>query len=518
MLAPTPALPEEPPSERGRLRQERDFYRSLLDLGAKNEIEPFLDECLAQIAKIAGARRGYLELREDGASSEEPRFWTAHGCYDDEIDEIRKAFSSGVIAAALATGQTIITESALKDPRFGTRGSVRRNQTEAVLCAPIGDDPPFGVIYLQDRIAPGPFCEEDRHRAEMFARHIAPYADRLLIRRRRREEADMTLESRSKLRADGIIGRSVAMGRMLQQVAVAAPLEVAILLTGPSGSGKTQLARLLHSNSPRSAGPFVELNCAALPESLLESELFGALPGAHSTASKRLIGKVAAAERGTLFLDEIFELKLAAQAKLLQLLESKEYFPLGSAKPFRADVRVIAATNADLRDAVSRKEFREDLYYRLHVLPIRVPSLAERREDIRPLAEHFCSRAVHTHHLPQIQLSADALRAAETAEWAGNVRELLHALEAAVIRAAGEGSLQVERRHLFPGAEQVDGARRTFQEATRRYQEQLVRQAVEETSWNVTEAAARLGLTRAHLYNLIRAFGLERPRSALRER
>ncbi|WP_437595129.1 sigma 54-interacting transcriptional regulator [Sorangium sp. So ce1000] len=305
---------------------------------------------------------------------------------------------------------------------------------------------------------------------------------------------------------------------MLQQVAIAAPLDVAVLLTGPSGSGKTQLARLLHSNSPRSSGPFIELNCAALPESLLESELFGALPGAHSTASKRIVGKVAAAEGGTLFLDEIFELKPAAQSKLLQLLESKEYFPLGSAKPLRADVRVLAATNADLRNAVARKEFREDLYYRLHVLPIRVPSLAERREDIRLLAEHFCARAVQSHRLPQIHLSAGAMRAAEAAEWAGNVRELFHALEAAVIRTAGEGSLEVERRHLFPDEERADGARLTFQQSIRCYQEQLVRKAIEETSWNVTEAAAQLGLTRAHLYNLIRAFGLERPVSTSRER
>src|SRR5262249_50393260 len=153
--------------------------------------------------------------------------------------------------------------------------------------------------------------------------------------------------------------------RLLQSVSVAAPLDVGVLLTGPSGTGKTRIARLCHDSSPRAAAPFVELNCATLAETLFESELFGAMPGAHSTAARRVEGKVAAAEKGTLFLDEVAEVPLASQAKLLQLLESKEYYPLGSPRAVRADVRVIAATNVDLQAAVKQRAFREDLYYRL---------------------------------------------------------------------------------------------------------------------------------------------------------
>jgi Nif-specific regulatory protein len=248
---------------------------------------------------------------------------------------------------------------------------------------------------------------------------------------------------------------------------------------------------------------------------LVESELFGALPGAHSTATRRIDGKVGAAEHGTLFLDEIGDLSLAAQAKLLQLLQSKEYSPLGGARPVRADVRLIVATNTDLQAAVSERRFREDLFFRLQVLPIRMPSLAERREDIPELATFFCSSTCQQHGLPKLELSRNALRTLEAAAWPGNVRQLAHVVEAGAIRAAGGGATQVEQAHLFPEAlvapAQSDQGL-TFQEATRRFQERLLRETIEDTRWNIVETARRLDLARSHVYNLIRAFGLERKR------
>src|SRR5262249_38798251 len=156
-----------------------------------------------------------------------------------------------------------------------------------------------------------------------------------------------------------VVGRSPALAAVLHQAALLAPLDVHVLLTGETGTGKSQIARIIHDNGPRSRLPFVALNCAALPETLLESELFGALPGAHSTAARKIDGKVAAVEGGTLFLDEIGELAPPAQAKLLHLLQAKEYYPLGGTKPLRANVRVMAATNADLREAVAEHRFRE---------------------------------------------------------------------------------------------------------------------------------------------------------------
>ena len=288
-----------------------------------------------------------------------------------------------------------------------------------------------------------------------------------------------------------------------------------VLLTGESGTGKSLFARLIHENSARRSGAFVELNCAAVPEPLLESELFGALAGSHSTALRPMKGKVAAAEHGTLLLDEVAELPIGAQAKLLQLLQSHTYYPLGSSKPVVADMRLIAASNADLQAAVAAKKFRDDLFYRLNVMAIRVPLLGERRDDIPELAEHFCAQAIERHHLPHVRLSPGARRALQAAEWPGHVRQLEHVVEVATIRAAGEGALQVEVRHLFPdaaGAGEERASPRTFQDATRQFQAKLVRDALEDSSWNVVDAARRLDIARSHLYNLINAFGLERGR------
>lgn len=493
------------------MKAERDLYRKLLDLGTKDDLEGFLHEALTLILQTSTATRGYLELRDEACPDDRGLWWIATGLSDADVAGTRAAISRGVVAEALATGRTIVSASALDDPRFDSLESVKANRIEAVLCAPIGTDPPFGVLYLQDRREPGPFSEEDRARAELFAHHLAPLADRLLLRRRERDAHDPTRPYRVSLQLGAFAGRSDAIARLLRDIAAAAPRKIAILLTGASGTGKTYLARIIHTNSPRSAQPFVELSCATLPETLVESELFGAMPGAHSTATHRILGKVAAAEGGTLFLDEIDALPLSAQSKLLQLLQSLEYFPLGATKPQHADVRIIAATNVDLKAAVERRTFREDLFYRLEIVPIRVPSLAARPEDIPDLVSLFVTRACEEHSLLPLSVSRAALRAAETADWPGNVRQLENSIEAAVIRAAAEGATQIEIRHIFPDdASAEPEATTSFQAATRRFQGQLVFRTLEETGWNVVEAARRLEVTRSHVYNLIRAHGLER--------
>ena len=493
--------------------RERDLYRKLLELGEKEEIEQFIEDALALVVGVTGARRGYLELRDEVVDPDAPRFWIARGCSEDDVADIQAAFSQGVIKAAIATRQTVVAASAFFDPRFRDRRSVKLNRIEAVLCAPIGVDPPLGVLYLQDRGQPGPFSEEDRLHVEAFARHLSVFADRLLARRRRLDETDATLPLRRRVRADGLVGKSPAIARVLEQIAVVATGQVTVLITGAAGTGKTQIARLIHDNSARCRGPFVEVNCAALPEALFENEMFGADKGAHSAAMNKIVGKVEAAEGGTLFLDEIGELAPGAQAKLLQLLQSKQYRPLAGKLARAADVRFIAATNADLKAAVARREFREDLFFRLQVLPIRVPSLAERREDVALLATHLCARAADANGLPRVELSPTALRALEEADWPGNVRELENALSAAVLRAGWEQSPMIERRHVLPddrSPEPSAGARLTYQQSLRRHQEKIVREALEETGWTVAEAAKLLRVTRAHVYKLIHTFGLER--------
>jgi Nif-specific regulatory protein len=497
--------------EPDRLRRERDFYRRLLCIGGQRQIEPFLAEALAMVVELTGARRGYIELHDEDPSSSAPSWWMAQGCTPIEVENIRHVISRGIISEAIATGRTVVTSSAFLDPRFEARESVRTRHIEAVLCTPVGENPPLGVIYLEGKEGTEPWSEDDREEVELFARHLAPFVDSLLAGHRSREQADATRSVRGLLRLEGIVGRSRALAHALRQAALVAPLDVPVLLTGESGTGKSQLAWIIHQNSPRASSPFVELNCATLPEALVESELFGAREGAHSTARRTIPGKVAAAESGTLFLDEIADLPLGAQAKLLQLLQSKRYFPLGAVEPLHADVRVIAASNRDLEKAMAEKNFREDIYYRLQVLPIRLPTLAERREDLAELAMHFAGQACDRHKLAHLMLSRSAILAVETAEWPGNVRQLSHAIEAAAIRASGERSPRIERRHVFPGpkdyAEALDV---TFQEATRRFQRELLSQALEDTNWNVAETARRLDLARSHVYNLISAFGLHR--------
>ncbi len=519
MSAAPPPDPE--PRSVSRLEQDRDLYLRLLNLGLKDEVEPFLAEALELITHVVGAHQGYLEI---SAGDGHVRWSTAHGFSDDEVDAVRRELSRGIIAAALADGTTVVTGSAVGDQRFAARSSVREARIEAVICAPLGRSPSFGVVYLQRRHEPGAFTDEGRCTVELFARHVAPYAERLLARVAT-SASDPTRPYRERLRLGPFVGRSTALAGVLREVALIAPLDVDVLLTGESGTGKSQVARIIHENSRRAAHPFVELNCAAIPESLIENELFGAVPGGHSTAVRRIEGKVAAAQGGTLLLDEVGELTPAAQAKLLQLLQSRTYYPLGGTKPVRADLRIIAAINADLQSAVAAGPFREDVYYLLSVVPLRMPTLSERREDVADLARHFCAAACERHRLPCATLTEQLVEALVAAEWPGNVRQLAHAVEAAVIRAVGSGCLHVERSHFFGPSSTVANeasngapdawegfAGLTFQEATRRFQARLVRETLEATGWNVVEASRRLEIARSHLYGLIRAFGLTRTR------
>jgi transcriptional regulator with GAF, ATPase, and Fis domain len=496
-----------------RVERERDLYRGILKLNAQSDLAQFLCEALRLVVDVVQAEQGFLEIFGEPKAGDEHHWWTAAGCSDEEVTEIRSLVSRGIIAEAIATGEIIATPSALLDPRFGDRASVKRSNIHAVLCAPVGKLPAAGVLYLQRRSHEGMFSDEDVACAEIFVEQLAPLAHGLLERLRRSEANDPTRPYRARLDLTHVVGTSQVLADVLRELELVAPLDVSVLLTGDTGSGKSQFARVIHANSPRASGPFVEINCAALPEPLMESELFGALPGAHSTATRKIDGKVTVARGGTLFLDEIAELTTTAQAKLLQLLQTHEYYPLGASQPLSADVRVIAATNVDLKRAVAEKRFREDLFYRLEVLPLRVPSLAERRDDIPLLARHFTEIAMRTHHLRHLELSLGAIRALQGLEWPGNVRELSHRIEAAAIRASAEAVSQIEASHLGvepPPARESGYDGDTLQEGTRRYQRELIRSALEATGWNVTEAARRLDITRGHIYNLVKALGVER--------
>lgn len=245
----------------------------------------------------------------------------------------------------------------------------------------------------------------------------------------------------------GMIGSSEAMRRIYRLAQLVAPRLTTVLIVGPTGTGKELVARALHALSPRATKPFVAVNCAAIPETLLESELFGHIRGAFTGAVQAQLGRVAAAHGGTLFLDEVGELPLGMQAKLLRFLEQKEVQRLGSSDLTRVDVRVIAASNVDVAERASRGEFREDLFYRLSAFPLELPPLSKRRADIVPLAEYFLACMATAANAPCPRLSAEAAVILESHSWKGNVRELQHVMERASILSENHDTVLGE--HLY---------------------------------------------------------------------
>jgi transcriptional regulator with GAF, ATPase, and Fis domain len=307
----------------------------------------------------------------------------------------------------------------------------------------------------------------------------------------------------------GLVGRSLAMSRVFRLLDVLQHSEATVLVTGESGTGKEVVARVIHAQSPRREGPFVAVNAAALPGALLESELFGHVRGAFTGATRDRAGRFEAASGGTLFLDEVGDLPLHLQVKLLRVLQEHTYERVGDDAPRKTCARIVAATNRDLRQAVLRGSFREDLYYRLRVFPIELPPLRARREDIEPLARLLLS-SVCARTGRALQFSPDALRALLSHDWPGNVRELENALEFAVTVCRGQTlqseDLPPEVQNGAAGAPAVRGlAGRTSPHTDERTD---LRRALEEHRWNRAETAVALGLSRSTLWRRMRSLGL----------
>ncbi len=314
------------------------------------------------------------------------------------------------------------------------------------------------------------------------------------------------LESKTQIR---IVGESAEWRDVLKKATQVAETDTTVLVTGESGTGKEVVARFIHRASARNRGPFVALNCAALPEQLLESELFGYERGAFTSAQQAKPGQIELAAAGVLFLDEVTEMSLAAQAKFLRVLQEREFQRLGGTRILKANIRVIAATNRDLRKAVERGDFREDLFYRLKVFDIAIPPLRERAADILPLSEASLQDIGKSFARPPAGLTRDAREALLRYHWPGNVRELRNALERAAILCEG-GLIGAEHLALDatgkpPGAVSTDLG--TIERET-------IAQVLRECRWNRTRAATRLGLTRTQLYLRLQKYGLEKPPEA----
>jgi two-component system nitrogen regulation response regulator NtrX len=308
-------------------------------------------------------------------------------------------------------------------------------------------------------------------------------------------------------------GGSPGMQRVFEQIDRAAPTSAKVLITGESGAGKEMVARAIHALSRRAAGPFVAVNCAAIPEPLIESELFGHVDGAFTGARGDRRGSFELAHGGTLFLDEIADMSLMTQAKILRALEHGEVRPVGGERPVMADFRLIAATHRALPREVEEGNFREDLFYRVGVLTIRVPALRERRDDIEPLATHFLAVSAAAHGVPAKRLSPAALGALAEHEWPGNVRELRNVVERLTLLPEGSTVTAREAREAIAGTP-PDGrtgsaAPRGLRDARLAFEREFIAQALAAHAGRVRETAEALGINRSHLWKKMKRLGLD---------
>jgi two-component system nitrogen regulation response regulator NtrX len=307
-----------------------------------------------------------------------------------------------------------------------------------------------------------------------------------------------------------VLGDSVPMKALRQQIALAAPTNGRVLIYGESGTGKELVAHALHAASLRSREPFVEVNCAAIPEELIESELFGHVKGSFTGASEDKIGKFQKAHNGTLFLDEIGDMSLRTQAKVLRVLEEQRLERVGSNHPTVVNVRVIAATNKKLEEQISKGSFREDLFYRLNVIPFTVPALRERIEDIPILTRHFLTEFAAAYGRKPKEISDAALAVLARYNWPGNVRELRNLIERLMITCPHS---RIEPLHLppelFRGLPAISSKpNATLHEARSAYEREFILRKLSENQWNMTRTAVALGLERSHLYRKMKSLGI----------
>jgi two-component system, NtrC family, nitrogen regulation response regulator NtrX len=321
--------------------------------------------------------------------------------------------------------------------------------------------------------------------------------------------------------ADPLIGNSRAMQEVRDLIARVAPTEARVLITGESGTGKELVASAIHRHSTRASKPFVCVNSAAIPRDLVESEMFGHERGSFTGASERRLGRFELADGGTLFLDEVGDLGADAQAKLLRVLETGVVERVGAEKPVTVDVRVVAATNKDLTKAVPAGQFREDLLFRLNVIPLHIPPLRERSDDIPPLARHFAERQ-RARLARAVELDPGAIQLLQAYAWPGNVRELANVIERLAILSSGDRLTADDVTRVLPrdGSPAVtgddkDGADVALADALDRYERSLIARALSRAGGNVAEAARRLATDRANLYRRMRRLGLEPPRGGV---
>ena len=489
-----------PPTE--EVRKLSDLLEISQTLGSTPNHRAALTRVLEILEDRHGALSGSVALLADGGA--ELAIEAATGMSGEIARRTRYKVGEGIIGRVVQSGKPVVVPQVSREPLFLDRtGVFRKARAEmSFICVPVVvNDRTAGTLGIAL-----PYRRERNYDQEVKFLGIvgSMVGQALRVHRLAEAERQRLLEENSKLRQElrerhdlsNIVGNSRAMQQVYEQVAQVAGSPTTVLIRGESGTGKELVAHAIHYNSPRSEKPFVKVSCGALPEGLIESELFGYEPGAFTDARSQKKGRFELAHGGTLFLDEVGELSRATQVKLLRVVQEREFERLGGVRPIKVDVRLVAATNKDLETAVQQGEFREDLYYRLNVFSIFMPPLRERRPDILLLADHFVEKYASGHGKDVRRIATTAIDMLMSYHWPGNVRELENCIERAVLVCDGG---VIHAHHLPPTLQtaEVSGTlpRRSLAKAVESYEKDLILDALKTTRGNRAKAARLLDST-----------------------
>lgn len=480
------------------------LYKVARSLLQERDYGELLSGVLETTMEALGADRGFVVVRE----GERFRAAVARNFAAESLTEAEAEISSSISRSAIEGGRSLLIGDASESDEFGSYPSVRRLGLRSVLCAPlVATREAFALIYLENRDTRSAFTENHRRLLEEICSLAAPCLRTAVAIEHARKRA-RELES-SLGEGDGVITADAQMIEVLATVRQIAPTDLPVLIQGETGTGKELVARALYRHSRRAQGPFVVLNCAAIPAGLVESELFGYLRGAFTGAHRDHIGLIAAAHRGTLFLDEVAELPLELQPHLLRVLQSGEFLRLGSVRPETTDVRCIAATNRDLESEVAQGQFRNDLYYRLAALTIKLPPLRNRPHDIRLLADHFLRSSAARLGRETPPLRGECLETLSSYTFPGNVRELQSEMARLVAMSPpgaliGPEALNEKIRLGGQAGPRIQLEPMSLAEMEKR----LILAVLETTGGNRTQAAKILGISREGLRTKMQRLGL----------
>jgi Nif-specific regulatory protein len=485
-------------------------------LASGPELRGSLERVLEKLEQYRGIVRGAVFMLDESAA--DVGVEAAVGIPAEGL-RARYKVGEGVVGKVVQSGRPVVIPATGREPMVMNRAFQRRRSGSSewsLVCVPIVvERKPAGALAADFPFDQGRDYQTEAQFLSVVASMIAQ-----ALRALRTVESEKTrlLAENSHLRQEleqrydlsNIVGTSGPMRQVYEQIAQVATTNTTVLVRGDSGTGKELIAHAIHYNSPRAAKPFVKVSCAALPETLIEAELFGYEKGAFTGAQQRKQGRFELAEGGTLFLDEIGELNLTSQVKLLRVLQEREFERLGGTETIRVDVRLVAATNRDLEASIAEKQFREDLYYRLNVFSIFVPPLRERKPDIMLLADHFLAKYARQHKRQIRRISTPAIDMLVSYHWPGNVRELENTMERAVLTCDGQ---VIHGHHLPPTLQTAEASGTVMQtslsDSVEQYEKDLIVDALKSARGNRAKAARLLGTTERIIGYKVKKYGID---------